>query len=123
MTTGGIVTSRNTTTGEPLSGVTGIPLASQNLLITTPGKVQQATINITNELKKTFNLTPFNVDPAGDSLFRPAYADDVIYGGWGNDFLHGGSGDDAISAPRQGKWLQLDCPWKIPWYRRPTARF
>ena len=34
---------------------------------------------------------------AQDPLFDPQYADDIIYGGWGNDFLHGGAGDDAIS--------------------------
>ncbi|MFU8842160.1 MAG: hypothetical protein ACNA8R_15900, partial [Nitriliruptoraceae bacterium] len=48
-------------------------------------------------------LEPFNLDPIGASggiqnpLFRPLYADDIIYGGLGSDFLHGGAGDDAIS--------------------------
>ncbi len=53
---------------------------------------------MSGELKKTFNITPFNLDYAlQDPLFDPLYADDVMYGGLGNDFLHGGSGDDAIS--------------------------
>src|SRR5204863_7516204 len=59
---GRIVTSRNTAVGEPLSGVAGIPATSQNLLITTPGKIQQAIVNVTNELKKTVNLTAFSTD-------------------------------------------------------------
>ena len=71
--------------------------------IYTPGKIQQSTINLAGELKKSVNLTPFNLDPKGvsdeiqDPLFGPSHADDIIYGGWGNDFLHGGAGDDAIS--------------------------
>jgi hypothetical protein len=58
-----------------------------------------ATINVTGELNKTVNLTPFNLSAtgAGDMFFDPQNADDIIYGGLGNDFLHGGSGDDAIS--------------------------
>ncbi|NBP52201.1 MAG: hypothetical protein EBU70_13675, partial [Actinobacteria bacterium] len=94
---GRIVTSRNTTAGEPLSGAAGIPAASQNLVITTPGKIQQATINITNDLRKTVNLTPFYATTAGNSLFDAADADDLIFGGLGDDFLHGGVGDDGIS--------------------------
>jgi Ca2+-binding RTX toxin-like protein len=63
--------------------------------------VQQAVINVSGELKKSVNLTPFNVqNPVSgsqDPLFNARYADDVIYGGLGNDWLHGGAGDDAIS--------------------------
>ena len=68
--------------------------------ISTPGRVQQKTIHLEHELKKSVNLTPFNVhgtDQAQDFLYDAEYADDVIYGGLGDDFLHGGSGDDAIS--------------------------
>ena len=36
-------------------------------------------------------------DSSDDPLFRPQYANDIIFGGLGDDFLHGGSGDDAIS--------------------------
>jgi Ca2+-binding RTX toxin-like protein len=59
-----------------------------NEFIYTPGKIQQSTINVAGELKKSVNLTPFNLDPMGrdggiqDPLFRPQYADDIIYGGW-----------------------------------------
>jgi Ca2+-binding RTX toxin-like protein len=111
---GRIYTSRNSTTGEPLYGVAGLldhdPDARFNNgtvldeFIYTPGKIQQMTINVTGELKKSVNLTPFNLDPLGvdggiqDPLYDPELAaDDIIYGGWGDDFLHGGAGDDAIS--------------------------
>jgi hypothetical protein len=112
---GRIYTSRNNSTvGESLYGI--LPLADRDSntrfndgtvldeFIYTPGKIQQLTINVTGELKKSVNLTPLNLDPAGidggiqDPLFDPELAaDDIIYGGWGNDFLHGGAGDDAIS--------------------------
>ena len=50
-------------------------------------------------LKYTADLTPQNLDPAASPnvLFRPLYANDIIYGGWGQDAIHGGAGDDAIS--------------------------
>ena len=93
---GRIYTSRNSTTrGESLYGIA--PLAAVDVVITTPGKIQQATTNIDGALKKTVNLTPFNVDPNGDVLFDATQGDDIIYGGLGDDFLHGGVGDDAIS--------------------------
>jgi Ca2+-binding RTX toxin-like protein len=112
---GRIYTSRNSVDGEPLYGIEGLddhdPSTRYNNgtvlneFIYTPGKIQQSTINVTGELKKSVNLTPFNLDPDGneinegiqDPLFDPQYADDIIYGGWGDDFLHGGAGDDAIS--------------------------
>ena len=57
---------------EPLFGIA--KLDSVNLLISTPGDVQQAVINVSGELKKTFNLTPFNVQNpsagAQDPLFN-----------------------------------------------------
>ncbi|HET6575741.1 MAG TPA: hypothetical protein VFG68_19225, partial [Fimbriiglobus sp.] len=95
---GRIFTSRNTTAGEPLSGVD--PLVQLDRFIYTPGKIQQATINVTNALKKTVDLTPFNVTPkaqADDPLYDAKFADDVIYGGLGDDSMHGGAGDDAAS--------------------------
>ena len=105
---GRIHTSRNSSAyGEPLYGIAPL-LASDpnarfndgNVLneeIATPGDVQWAIINVADKLKKTANLTPFNVDSAEDPLFDAEYADDIIYGGWGDDSLHGGSGDDAMS--------------------------
>jgi len=110
---GRIYTSRNSSAyGEPLNGVAAL-LANDpdsrvnngnviNEVITTPGNAQLATINVANQLKKTVDLTPFNLDPSGigavqNTLYRPHNADDIIYGGLGNDFLHGGAGDDAIS--------------------------
>ena len=87
--------------------------------IYTPGQVQTATINVAGELKKEFDITPYNLGPnlvAGHfqvdlPLYDANNSDDVIFGGWNNpftgagavggtdqshDFLHGGSGDDAI---------------------------
>jgi Ca2+-binding RTX toxin-like protein len=98
---GRIYTSRNTQAAfdgqmaEPLYGIAA--LAETNVEISTPGNAQQAIINVAGELKKTVNLTPFNVDPLENNLFDAQHADDIIFGGLGNDFLHGGSGDDAIS--------------------------
>jgi Ca2+-binding RTX toxin-like protein len=98
---GRVFTSRNgTPNGEPLYGVAAIPAAELNLAISTPGKLQQATINVAGALKKAVDLTPFNLTPkalADDPLNDPAQADDVLFGGLGNDAVHGGAGDDAIS--------------------------
>jgi Ca2+-binding RTX toxin-like protein len=97
---GRIYTSRNGT-AEPLYGI-GAGVVNQ--LITTPGGVQQAVINVAGELKKTVNLTPFSVDAGWDGgadefagVAVAHLSDDIIYGGLGGDWLHGGSGDDAIS--------------------------
>jgi len=76
-----------------------------NELISTPGDVQIATINVEGQLKKIADLVPFSYDPgwrATDDEFPnntngTPFADDIIFGGLGSDFLHGGSGDDAIS--------------------------
>ncbi|MEE4314510.1 MAG: Calx-beta domain-containing protein [Desulfofustis sp.] len=77
-----------------------------NEQIYTPGRVQQATINVEGELLKAVDLSPFDnvegamlvpgtsADPASHD---PQHADDVIFGGLGDDFIHGGSGDDAIA--------------------------
>jgi Ca2+-binding RTX toxin-like protein len=96
---GRILTSRNGYT-EPLNGVT---VAVQPSTIATGGNVQQATINVAGQLKKSVDLTPFSTDPnwnpATDEWggLTRKNSDDIIFGGLGNDFLHGGSGDDAIS--------------------------
>ncbi len=100
---GRIYTSRNvagdtTEYCEPLYGIYFVD--EVNKVIRTPGDIQYAIINKANELKKTVNLAPFNVDPNTlnqDPLYDAKFADDIIYGGWGDDFLHGGAGDDAIS--------------------------
>ncbi|MEX0958007.1 MAG: LEPR-XLL domain-containing protein [Burkholderiales bacterium] len=92
---GRIFTSRNGI-AEPLYGIA----ETTQTTISTPGNIQQATIHVDGELKKSVDLTPFNVDPdteGQDPLYRPSHADDIIYGGLGGDFLHGGSGGDAIS--------------------------
>jgi Ca2+-binding RTX toxin-like protein len=103
---GRIYTSRNTEAGngnnsadlsEPLYGIAHVEPET----ISTPGKVQQADINVLGQLKKTVNLTPFNIQPNNALVVDPHYrtqaADDIIYGGLGDDFLHGGAGDDAMS--------------------------
>jgi Ca2+-binding RTX toxin-like protein len=99
-----IRTSRNGT-AEPLFGIA----ATAQTTISTPGKIQIATIDITGELKKSVDLTPISVDPdwldrqddeygyGGDAQGAVPFADDIVYGGLGSDWLHGGSGDDAIS--------------------------
>ena len=98
---GRIYTSRNGT-AEPLYGILGLS-GELDQEISTPGNVQQATINVSGEIKKTVNLTPFSTDPNWIGLTDefdgdvPHNADDIIYGGLGNDWLHGGSGDDAMS--------------------------
>ena len=93
---GRIYTSRNhPTIGEPLYGIDAASAES----LSTPGSVLESTINVEGELKKTVNLTPFNVDLSSfqDPDFAAMFADDIIFGGLGDDFLHGGSGDDGIS--------------------------
>jgi hypothetical protein len=109
---GRIFTSRNSSRyDEPLYGILRLRAESEddpkrndgdvlNELISTPGDVQVEVINIEDQLKKTFDITPYNLSPRGsgdDPLFRPLHADDIMYGGLGRDFLHGASGDDAIS--------------------------
>lgn len=66
----------------------------------TPGQVQTATLNVNQALKKTVDITPFNLTPtaagADNPLFDANVSDDIIFGGLDDDFLHGASGDDAI---------------------------
>ena len=92
--------SRNGLT-EPLNGIAAASVQSD---ISTPGNIQQATIFTTGQLNYAAELTPFNLDPKGrtggaiaqDVLYRPTYADDIIYGGLGNNSIHAGAGDDAV---------------------------
>jgi len=110
-----VLTSRNSTLGEPLYGIAGL-LASDpsakdtngnvlDELISTPGGIQTATINRTGELKKVMDLVPFSFDHSWNAIDdefpnnadTAPFADDAIFGGLGSDFLHGGSGDDAVS--------------------------
>jgi Ca2+-binding RTX toxin-like protein/uncharacterized protein involved in high-affinity Fe2+ transport len=100
---GRIFTSRNNdTVGEPLYGVdpldpTGTCTEKKNVLcqttmnqwIATPGDVQTSVINIEGDLKKTVDLTPFNLTPnasgADQALFDANNSDDVIFGGLGGE--------------------------------------
>ncbi|MHC4815822.1 MAG: calcium-binding protein, partial [Planctomycetota bacterium] len=96
---GRIWTSRNGM-AEPLYGIEAI--TELDLYIATGGDIQNSIINVSGQLKKTANLTPFDLAEGQYSqeerdAFDPLYADDIIYGGWGGDFIHGGDGDDAIS--------------------------
>ena len=111
-----ILTSRNSTAGEPLYGIAGLATKDSrpkyadgdvlNEIIYTPGSIQYAVINVEGQLKKSIDLVPFSFDPEWtipnddefpDNQDNQPYADDIIFGGLGSDWLHGGSGDDAIS--------------------------
>jgi subtilisin-like proprotein convertase family protein len=126
---GRIFTRRNSSGyGEPLYGIQ--PLLDRdpstrtnngnvlNEMISTPGNLQQAVINVENELTKTVILTPFNVDPSPlqNPHFRPEFADDILYGGLGNDFMHGGSGDDLLSGAEAlpEAWFEQFEPYTAP---------
>jgi len=71
-----------------------------NEFVYTPGQVQTAILNVEFALKKTVDITPYNLTPnaegGDDPLFDANVSDDIIFGGLGDDFLHGASGDDAI---------------------------
>ncbi|HEV2414008.1 MAG TPA: hypothetical protein VGX27_04320, partial [Candidatus Dormibacteraeota bacterium] len=116
--------------GEPLYGVVAITSSttpSLNQLITTPGNVQQAVINVAGALNYAPELFPYNWDPNtwaapgisnGNPTFStnckenqpcptysPAFGHNIIYGGFGNGVVHGGPGNSAISgaeAPVKG---------------------
>ncbi len=102
---GRIFVSRNSTTlGEPLYGIAAIAAADANKLFATSNLSIDGVVNVTptafySGLKYTVDLTPQNLDSTNQTnvLFRPLYANDIIYGGLGNDSIHGGAGDDAIS--------------------------
>jgi hypothetical protein len=89
---------------EPLHGITAFqPTGSCNEVksvlcgdyldqyISTPGQVQSAIINIDGDLKKTVDLTPFNLTPNAYGADRPLFdannSDDVIFGGLGGEIL------------------------------------
>ncbi len=110
-----LLTSRNSTLGEPLYGIAGLldddprPKYSDgtvlNEVIKTPGNIQFAVVHVEGELKKSVDLVPFSYDPDWlglddefpDNADHTPFADDIIFGGLDDDFLHGASGDDAIS--------------------------
>src|SRR4029077_822014 len=50
--------------GEPLYAVSATPVANVSQLITTPGNVQQAVINVNGSLQYVAELFPYNWDPA-----------------------------------------------------------
>jgi hypothetical protein len=62
-----------------------------NQYIATPGEVQTFVINIGGDLKRTVDLTPFNLTPANMGmdqwLFDANNSDDVIFGGLGGEVL------------------------------------
>jgi Ca2+-binding RTX toxin-like protein len=120
---GRIMTSRNSTAyGETLFGIT--PLPQVNQLVTGPTNTNfRYIINVAGQLKKTVNITPYNVTPTGqeDLNYVPLHANDIIFGGWDDDFLHGGSGNDAISGAEallsvNGSWT-FDGLHQISWDR------
>ena len=110
-----ILTSRNSTLGEPLYGIAPLleddpatKYSNGNALdeiISTPGDIQIAEIHVTGRLKKSVDIVPFSFDPDWlgmddefpDNDNEMPFADDIIFGGLNSDWLHGGSGDDAIS--------------------------
>ena len=98
---GRIFVSRNSTLGEPLYGIAGIPQNQLNAIIENSNGNLFAVTNVAGALKYTVDLTPYSVDPANAApttlMPRALYANDIIYGGLGNDTLHGGAGEDAIS--------------------------
>jgi hypothetical protein len=97
-----LFTSRNGT-AEPLYGIA----ATTQAIISTPGDLQMATINVTGELAKAADLEPFWIGH-----------NDVIYGGLGNDFIHAGMGDDAVSGAEALAFYYVDDPLALlsVWY-------
>src|SRR5262249_1520973 len=104
---GRIRARRNSTTpGEPRYGIAAIPAADATQVTQDGPKIQFSIINVTptaflSGLKYTADLTPQNLQPSAPNppnpLFRPLYANDIMFGGGGNDAIHSGAGDDAIS--------------------------
>jgi Ca2+-binding RTX toxin-like protein len=110
-----LFTSRNSTVGEPLYSIEGLLPKDESTkynngnaldeIISTPGDIQYAVINVEGRLKKTVDLVPFSFDSNWlgtddefpDDASNQPFADDIIFGGLDSDWLHGGSGDDAIS--------------------------
>jgi hypothetical protein len=117
---GRVFTSRNGT-AEPLYGIA----ATTQSFISTPGNAQQADLDVTGQLKKAVDLTPFNPDPSDYELFDAAQADDILYGGLGGDFMHGGPGDDAMSgAEAQTAFYDVPAnPGDVLAYNEATGEF
>jgi Ca2+-binding RTX toxin-like protein len=92
---GRIFTSRNGLE-ERLYGIAAISNSDLNDVISTPGQMQIATINVAGKLKKTALVEPFLLT-ASPIVAGATYSDDIIFGGLGDDAIHGGVGDDALS--------------------------
>ncbi|MGP6087157.1 LEPR-XLL domain-containing protein [Antarctobacter jejuensis] len=123
---GRIYTSRNQDAPGGAGGSThseaiyGIGFVDTNRFISTPGKIQQSTINLEGYLKKTVDLTPFfpenatDVPGLTDRVNNSADVDnndnDIIFGGLGSDSLHGGYGSDAISGAEAMRYLEAGLP-------------
>ena len=99
-----IKTSRNDLVAENLHGISAlnpeqgnvknnetVDTNALNTVISTPGNLQQAIINVEGELRKTVDLISFDAGLAGVGV------NDIIYGGLNNDWIHAGAGDDAVS--------------------------
>lgn len=112
-----ILTSRNDINDEVLNGIAGlneeqvfnkkndeVDIHAINAVISTPGNIQVAMINIANELVKAVELFAFRTDDIDIDGLSPTNEfgeamrfNDIIFGGLQNDFIHGGDGDDALS--------------------------
>jgi len=66
-----------------------------NAVISSPGEIQRAVINVDGELKKTVDLIAFNLE--NEELVDVIPVNDIIYGGLNGDWIHSGDGDDAVS--------------------------
>jgi len=83
---------------ETLYDVALFNRSDPNLFISTPGEIQQATVNVGGELIKMVDLTPYSTAEAvNQMIYRPSNFDDIIYGSFGNDLLRGGAGNDLVS--------------------------
>ena len=118
----------NPNDSDPAEALYGIAkLDEVNVVISTPGNIQQETIDIENQLQKDVELIAFrtdDLDPTdggvydmmGGVFMEPLRFNDIIFGGLGGgnyvealgpdnfngtglagDFIHGGDGDDGIS--------------------------
>ncbi|HEY5224284.1 MAG TPA: hypothetical protein VIJ18_14705 [Microbacteriaceae bacterium] len=140
---GRCLTSRvSSSYGEPLYAIAPIPAANISQLITTPGNVQQAVINVNGALNYTVVLWPYNWDPTANGSpsfatgckqnaicahYQPRFGHNIIYGGWGGGVIHAGPGQSAVSgaeAPELGYADNFDMsgnainatPYETDWY-------
>ena len=74
---GRVYTSRNGT-AEALYGIADLA-GELDKFISTPGKIQQATINVSGQLKKAVNLTPFNVQDPSSGMQDPLYDAPLVF--------------------------------------------